>query len=90
MNWIQAVEVAKSGHCLRRLSESESRVIDHGDATIGGIQGAPIIETGHEGFRLMHAWTADEQPVLIFMGRWSKCLFVPDDEDRNATDWAIE
>ncbi len=79
MNWPEAVEAMRAGHAVRRKSESLVKVRDD-----------DIRETGQEGSRLMHAWTADEKPALVFMGSSSKCLFVPDDEDRGATDWVIE
>ena len=34
--------------------------------------------------------TVDETPALVFMGSGSKCMFVPEDDDRNASDWEIE
>ncbi|MES2910600.1 MAG: hypothetical protein V4718_04380 [Pseudomonadota bacterium] len=55
-----------------------------------GGEHAAILESGQEGCKLMHAWTADEKPALVFMGSSSKCLFVPDDEHRAAVDWVIE
>ena len=66
------------------------RVIDLGEPALAGDEFVPIMESGQEGCRLMHAWTVDEKPVLVFMGSSSKCLFVPDDEHRAATDWELE
>ncbi|MES1979602.1 MAG: hypothetical protein V4451_16290 [Pseudomonadota bacterium] len=96
MNWNDAVLVMREGHSVRRLSEMHMTVLDagnpelQGDRWQDGIEHAPIFESGQEGCKLMHAWTVDEKPVLVFMGSGSKCLFVPDDEDRGATDWVIE
>jgi hypothetical protein len=96
MNWRDAVEIMKLGHPVRRASEAVTRVIDpgcpdmQGEHWRDGIEYAPILESGQEGCRLMHAWTVDEKPVMVFMGSSSKCLFVPDDEHRTATDWEIE
>ena len=96
MNWDQAVQLARMGHIMRRKSEMVERVIDEGnpDSMTGNwrddAEHAPVIESGQEGFRLMHAWTDTEAPVLVFVGEGSKCLFVPDDEQRGATDWVIE
>jgi hypothetical protein len=90
MNWNEAMEAMREGHAVRRASEKRQKTIDPGDAEAGGMAGAAIVESGQEGCRLMHAWTADEKPAMIFMGSMSKCLFVPDDEHRGATDWEIE
>ncbi len=90
MNWSDAIELMRAGHAVRRKSESYARVIDPGRPDLQGIEHAPIIESGQEGCRLMHAWTVDEKPALVFMGSGSKCLFVPDDVDRAAIDWEIE
>lgn len=96
MNWHQAVQLMKLGHAVRRTSDCTVRVIDPGNPELqgehwrDGIEHAPIVESGQEGCKLMHAWTVDEKPVQVFMGSSSKCLFVPDDEHRDATDWEIE
>lgn len=91
MNWDEAVAKMKAGYAVRRASESIAKIIDPGRPDLsGGMEHARVVETGKEGCRLMHAWTVDERPVLVFMGSGSKCLFVPDDEDRGATDWEIE
>lgn len=89
MNWNQAVELMKLGNAVRRKSESVLTLIDAGGEN-DDMDDAPIYESGQEGCRLMHAWTVDEKPALVFMGSGSKCLFVPEDEHRNATDWEIE
>lgn len=96
MNWNEAVSMMKAGHAVRRASESWTKIIDPGRPDLqdehwrDGIEHAPVIESGQEGCKLMHAWTVDEKPVQVFMGSSSKCLFVPDDEHRSATDWEIE
>jgi len=48
-----------------------------------------ITYCGTEPPRLMNAWTDAEKPAQVFMGAWSNVLFVPGDEERNATDWVI-
>ncbi len=96
MNGGEAVETMRAGHAVRRRSESWTKVLHAGNPELqgehwrDGIEHAPVIESGQEGCRLMHAWTVDEKPALVFMGSSSKCLFVPEDEHRNATDWEIE
>lgn len=96
MTWAEAVEAMLAGHTVRRQSEMWVRTIFpgcpdlQGEHWSDGIEHAPVVESGQEGCRLMHAWTVDEKPAKIFMGANSKCLFVPDDEHRNATDWVIE
>lgn len=78
MNWNEAVEAMRRGKVVRRVSESVRTKI------------APdIIETGREPTMLAHAWTVDEQPALIFQGAWTKVLFVPDSDCREATDWVV-
>lgn len=79
MNWEEAVEAMRSGKTVRRRSEAwQKRIADD------------IVESGEEGCRLMHAWSVDETPVLVFVGAWSKAHFVPDGEHRSATDWEVE
>lgn len=79
MNWSEAVEAMRAGHIVRRRSEMwQKRLADN------------IVESGEEGCRLMHAWSADEKPVLVFFGAGSKSHFVPDDVHRSAVDWVIE
>lgn len=79
MNWAEAVAAMRAGHTVRRRSEMwRHQIADD------------IFENGEEGMRLMHAWTADEAPALIFVGALSKVLFVPEDEHRSATDWEID
>ena len=95
MNWTEAVAAMREGHVVRRKSEIWVKTIDagqpelQGDHWRDGVEHAPIFESGQEGMRLMHAWTPDETAVLVFMGADSKCLCVPDDEHRSATDWII-
>lgn len=79
MDWNSAVASMRDGHSVRRKSEAYRRQLSD-----------DVVETGREGCRLMHAWTADETPALVFMGSLSRQLFVPDDEDRSATDWEID
>lgn len=83
MSWPEAVEAMRRGAVVRRKSESTVKLIGHTDEDV------PIFEGGEEACRLMHAWTDDERPALVFMGAGSKCLFVPDAEHRMATDWII-
>ena len=96
MNWSKAVALAQEGFAMRRAADKVMRVLDPGSTDLqgehwrDGIDHAPILESGHEGFRVMHAWTVDEKPVTVFVGSGSKCLFVPDDEMRAATDWEVE
>lgn len=96
MNWNQAVSAMRQGHAVRRLSEMRTKVLDAGNPELqsehwqDGIEHAPIFESGQEDCKLMHAWTVDEKPVVIFMGSSSKCLFVPEHEDRSATDWVVD
>jgi hypothetical protein len=93
MNWNEAVAAMRQGHIVRRKSEMWRKVIE--PTTTGEDEdghpwsSAGIQETGQEGSILAHAWTADEKPVQVFMGASSKCLFVPDDEHRGATDWIV-
>jgi hypothetical protein len=95
MNWAQAVARMREGFTVNRQSEMCTRVIDPGRPDLqgehwrDGLEHAPIVESGQEGARLMHAWTADDKPALVFMGADSKCLFVPDSEHRSANDWVI-
>ena len=87
MDWNEAVDAMRAGHTVNRRSERWTKVIQESSGS--GLAGAGIQESGQEGCRLMHAWTADEKPALVFMGQWSKCLFVPDDHQRRATNWEI-
>ncbi len=91
MTWAEAVEAMKKGHDVRRASESYSKLIEEA-AEIKGMEalGAhPAYVEGQEACRLARAWSADEQPVLVFQGVVSGALFVPDSDHRNATDWII-
>ncbi len=78
MNWLAAVEAMRRGHRVRRRSEMWVRRIDD-----------DLDETGIEACELMAGWTDDDKPVRVFIGRHSRWAFVPDDEDRAATDWEI-
>lgn len=90
MNWEQAVQAMREGHTVSRLSHHKKELIREADESLPGIQGAPIYFVCGESARLMHAWTVDDRPALVFMGYPSRCLFVPDDEHRTATDWVID
>lgn len=79
MNWIEAVEAMRVGKTVRRKSESWQRQLSD-----------DIVESGEEGCRLMHAWTVEDKPALVFVGACSKAHFVPDDGHRSATDWEVE
>ena len=82
MNWAEAVTAMQAGHQVQRASEQHR-------ALIGDSDGVPIYECGQEPCLLAHAWTADEQPALVFRGARSGELFVPDSEHRNACDWVL-
>jgi hypothetical protein len=79
MNWDEAVEAMKRGEKVMRLA----------DCGVSKIGEADIREIGMEPAMLAHAWTVDEKPALVFMGAFSKALFVPDSDHRTATDWCI-
>jgi hypothetical protein len=79
MNWNEAVEAMKRGEKVMRMA-------DCGVCKIGE---ADIRELGMEPAMLAHAWTVDEKPALVFMGAFSKALFVPGSDHRAATDWCI-
>lgn len=83
MNWDQALEKMRAGHPVNRRSQLWAR---QSDLKQGG---TPVIETGTEACCLMHAWTHDNKPVQVFVGAKSKCLFVPDSDLLNATDWQV-
>lgn len=86
MTWPQAVDSMRAGAFVRRKSQMVVSVISE-----AGSDGPEIVETGQEGCYLAHAWTDDNKAVRVFMGASSKCLFVPDGEDMEATDWvAVE
>jgi hypothetical protein len=79
MNWSEAIQAMRAGHTVRRQSDTWRKQIEPG-----------VIETGQEGCRLLAAWTVDDMTALVFAGSMSRVMFVPDDEHRAATDWAIE
>ncbi len=78
MNWLEAIEVMRSGANVQRRSEQTRKQISPG-----------VWECGEEPCMLAHAWTVDERPVLVFRGADSGVLFVPDSDDREATDWVV-
>ena len=80
MNWTQAVAAMKTGKRVQRASQQRRTLLSANDGT-------PVFECGTEPCLLAHAWTDDEKPVLVFRGAESGVLFVPDSEDRGATDW---
>lgn len=80
MNWLEAVTAMKSGQRVQRASEQGRKLISENS-------GVPIYECGQEPSLLAHAWSADEQAVMVFRGAHSGELFVPDSEHREANDW---
>jgi hypothetical protein len=42
---------------------------------------------GTEPIMLAAAWAVDDVPSLVFMGAWSRVLFVPSSEMVAAVDW---
>ena len=78
MNWHEAVQAMRAGGIVRKQSEMWRKQLSD-----------RISESGAEGCYLAHAWSADEKPALVFMGAISRCLFVPDDDDRKAMDWIV-
>ena len=91
LTWPEAVAAMLRGAYVRRAKDCYLKLVerpgDDGFDTAHPWAGAPVYESGQEGCYLAHAWTADEKPVQVFMGASSKCLFVPGDDDRAATDW---
>jgi hypothetical protein len=78
MPWSDAVAAMRAGHDVRRLGEAKEEGLAAGVTFVGA-----------EPIRLAAAWSTDDTPCLVFVGAWSRVLFVPGDEDRAATDWAI-
>jgi hypothetical protein len=72
------MEAMRAGRMVRRVSEAVRSKVDD-----------DIYEEGEEPMMLAHAWTAEDRPALIFMGAYSKCLFVPESDHRDATDWVV-
>lgn len=68
----------QAGHRVRRRSEMWVRPLDE-----------DLDETGVEACELMAGWTDDDKPVRVFIGSYSRWAFVPDYDDRTATDWEI-
>jgi hypothetical protein len=92
LTWDQALEAMRAGKYVRQASQMYLRCIEpsheadedeHPWATAG------VYESGQEGCFLAHAWTDDNKPVCVFMGASSKCVFVPDGEHFEATDWVV-
>lgn len=83
MNWAEAVARMQAGNIVRRASQP--------DKWLGTDQktGAALFVTDAEPIMLAAAWTPEDKPVFVFRGLWSRELFVPDDDNRNATDWEI-
>lgn len=82
MTWDEAVAAMRAGKSVQRRSLVQRKLIGHSD-------GVPIYECGTEACRLAAAWSDDECPVRVFQGAGSKAMFVPDEDDRRATDWEI-
>jgi hypothetical protein len=94
LTWEQAVEAMRAGKYVRRASEMYLRCIEptreaDPDEDSHPWTEAGVYESGQEGCYLAHAWTDDNKPVRIFMGAGSRCLFVPDGEHMEATDWVV-
>ena len=94
LTWEQAVEAMHQGSIVRRASDCYLKLVEgrremDPDEDEHEWEVAAVYESGQEGCYLAHAWTADEKPVKVFMGASSKCLFVPDGEHREATDWVV-
>jgi hypothetical protein len=84
MNWGEAVVAMRHGfHVYRASLRTREYVGDSPD-------GLPIYDCGRESCMLAAAWTDDEEPVFVFRGAESGCMFVPEIEDREATDWAVD
>ena len=96
MNWEAAVLRMREGHAVRRVSdfknivESPGRCSDLLSSEDCSLADLPVIDAGTEGCVLLHAWTVEEKPAMIFIGSTSRYPFVPSDEDRESTDWEIE
>lgn len=81
MNWAEAVQTMRKGQPVHRTSQVWR-------VQVGEAGGLPVFDCGREACMLAAAWTDDERPVMVFRGAESGVLFVPDDEDRAAEDWA--
>ena len=80
MTWEEAIDAMRQGAHVRRSSESTRTLMGHS----GGV---PIYDCGTEACFLAYAWTDDGRPVRVFCGSGSKAMFVPDSDQRLATDW---
>lgn len=83
MNWSQAVAAMLRGHNVVRASEQKRQLV--GTAP----DGLPIYDCGTEPRCVAAAWTTDDRPVMVFQGAETRTLFIPEDEERSATDWEI-
>jgi hypothetical protein len=83
VNWTDAVARMKAGHVVRRASQPDKWL---GNDTKTG---AALFVTDAEPIMLAAAWTQEDTPAFVFRGLWSRELFVPDDDNRNAADWEI-
>ena len=81
MNWAQAVEAMRQGHCVARKSERYIRFVETPHGTVGVM--------GMEPVRLAAAWTSDDKPALVFQGVQSQELFIPEEPLTSADDWTI-
>lgn len=82
MDWKAAVECMKNGAHVQRACEQGRKRVDFGDDEV-------VHVCGQEPCFLAAAWTADDRPVLVFRGSYSKVDFVPEDEHRSAKDWVV-
>ena len=96
MNWAGALMAMYKGDTVRRTSDKTAQAISPGRPDLqgedwrDGLEHAPVVDAGCEGCKLMHAWSADDTPTLVFIGADSRQPFIPSHEDRHATDWRIE
>lgn len=81
MNWNDAVQAMLAGAAVQRQSDQDCRLVEAGPV--------PIHDMGREPCMLAHAWTHDEKPVRVFLGAWSKALYVPETDDMDAEDWVV-
>ena len=83
MNWADAVACLQAGNAVRRASQPDKWL------GVDPMTGAKLFVTDAEPIMLAAAWTTEDRPVFVFRGLWSRELFVPDDENRKATDWEM-
>lgn len=67
------------GRAVRRVSEAVRRTEI--------FMGTEIVEDGVEPISLVVGYTADMQPVQVFVGAWSRVLCRPTEDDIKADDW---